>query len=147
MTASTPAAPQKIHYPRWLWYVAGGLALVIAVCVAILATQSASPNSANLDDGVVEQLIPADGDKILQQEPVGIDLAAGYDGTLAVNGVPIPDDQLQRVPQLNLVQFQPGPGKEIEQFPPGQNCVVATFWRSETGPGQSTSRAWCFTVV
>jgi len=139
-------ATRSVRYPRWLWALGAGLAVVIVACVVVLAAQSTT-NSTNLDDGVVERLIPADDAKILQQAPVGIDLAPGYEGTLAVNGVPIPDDQLSRTPQLNLIEFEPGPGKEIEQFPAGQNCVVATFWRSETGRTQTTSRAWCFTVV
>jgi hypothetical protein len=138
--------PQKVTYPRWLWALGAGLAVVIVACVVLLAAQS-STNSTNLAGGAVERLIPADDDKMLQQAPVGIDLAAGYDGTLTVNGVPIPEDQLTRTPQLNLVEFQPGPGKEIEQLPPGENCVVATFWRSETGPAQSSGVSWCFTVV
>jgi hypothetical protein len=145
MTTSRPA-PRKVTYPRWLWLLGAGLAALIVVCVVVLAAQS-STNSTNLAGGTVERVIPADDAKMLQQAPVGIDLAPGYDGTLTVNGIPIPDDQLTRTPQLNLIEFQPGPDKEIEQFPAGENCVVATFWRSETGPTQSSGVSWCFTVV
>jgi len=135
-----------VRYPRWIWALGAVVAVVVAGGIVALVRLSGT-NSTNLEGGAIERLIPAEADKMLQQAPVGIDLAPGYDGTLTVNGVPIPPDQLRRTPALNLVEFEPGPGKEIEQLPAGQNCVVATFWRSETGPSQSTSRAWCFTVV
>lgn len=135
-----------MRYPRWIRAFGAAVVVVVAVCIGALVRLSNS-GSTNLEGGAIERLIPAESDKMLQQEPIGVDLAPGYDGTLVVNGVPIPPDQLTKTPALNLVEFRPGPGKEIEQLPPGQNCVVATFWRSETGPAQSTSRAWCFTVV
>jgi hypothetical protein len=120
--------------------------VVIGIAVgALVVLGEDSDNDAR--DAAIEQYIPTEGDKIFQQEPVGIDLAPGYDGTLALNGVVIPDDQLAKTPALNLVLFTPGPGQEVEQYLQGQNCVLATFWLSEDGPGQATSRSFCFTVI
>ena len=123
-----------------------GLVVIVVVCGYVLA-QLYSDDDTSPQDAAIEQLLPAPESKILQQEQVGIDLAAGYEGRLAVNGVPLPDDEVQAVPQLNQIFFQPGPGKAFEQWPAGRNCTVATFWRSETGPSQSAVRSWCFTVV
>jgi hypothetical protein len=143
---STPPTLGKPEYPRWLWLV--GLAVVAVIAVAIGALVVLGEDSDNdARDAAIEQFIPTDGDQIVQQEPVGIDLAPGYDGTLALNGVAIPEDQLNKVPALNLVQFVPGEGKEVEQYLQGRNCVVATFWLSKDGPGQATSRSWCFSVL
>ena len=50
--------PQKVTYPRWLWALGAGLAVVIVACVVLLAAQS-STNSTNLAGGAVERLIPA----------------------------------------------------------------------------------------
>jgi hypothetical protein len=130
--------------PRYVAYV--GLVAVVVGSIYLL-TQHYSDDDAGPQDAAIEQLLPVPESKILQQEQVGIDLEPGYEGRLAVNGVPLPDDEVQAVPQLNQVFFQPGPGKAFEQWPAGRNCVVATIWRSETGPTQSASRTWCFTVV
>ena len=99
-----------------------------------MVSQSSSESSGGLDGGVIEQLIPAKNSKILQQDQVGIDLQTGYSADLAVNGVAIPEDQLTRVSGLDEVLFQPGPGKVFEQWPAGQNCVVATYWANDVGP-------------
>ena len=111
----------------------GLLLVVVVVCIVVLY-QKSTTNATNLANGTIERLIPTPDSKILQQDTIGIDLAPGYEGTLSLNGTPIPDDQLTVVPQLNQVTFTPGPGKEYEQLPSGQNCLVATYWLSSTGP-------------
>ncbi len=147
-TAASPTTgpaprPARRFRPRHLAYL--GLLAVVVVCVIVLV-QKSSTNATDLDGGAIERLIPTPGSKIFQQDGIGIDLAPGYEGTLALNGTPLPEDQLLVVPQLNQVTFQPGPGKELEALPPGENCVVATYWESQFGPSESTSRSWCFTV-
>jgi hypothetical protein len=123
------------------------LLLVIAGLGVYGVTKLTSESSASLDNGVIEQLIPADGDKLLQQASVGIDLQTGYTASLAVNGTAIPDDQLDKIVAFNRVMFQPGSGKVFSAWPAGKNCVVATYWKFETGPSQSSTRTWCFSVV
>jgi hypothetical protein len=141
-----PPGRVRIQYPRWLWFVGAGLmAVVLAAIVALFAV--GGPQSSTGNQPAIEQLIPRPDSKILQQEPVGIDLEAGWDATLLIQGIPIPDDQIQRIPGLNVVQFQPGPGKAIEQLPPGQNCATAVYWQIEDGPANSENHTWCFTVV
>jgi hypothetical protein len=145
-TPSTPPTLGRPEYPRWLWVVGAAVVVVVGVSIGALVVLGEGSDN-DVREAAIEQFIPAEGDQIVQQEPVGIDLAPGYDGTLALNGVAIPEDQLNKVPALNLVQFIPGEGKEIEQYNEGRNCVLATFWLSKDGPGQATSRAWCFNVL
>jgi hypothetical protein len=135
--------PRRVQ-PRHVAYVV--LLAIVVVAVYALFQLAASDDATN-ETSAIEQLIPAPDSKILQQDQIGIDLAPGYEASLTVNGTPLPEDEVLAVPQLNQVFFQPGPGKSIEQWPAGRNCIIATFWRSATGPGQSTNRAWCFTVV
>jgi hypothetical protein len=126
----------------------GLIALLVVAASGIYAvTRLHFQSSANLDNGVVEQLIPADGDKLLQQARIGIDLQTGYNASLAVNGVALPEDQVDRIAAFNQVLFQPGPGKAFEAWPAGRNCIVATYYKYETGPTQSSSLTWCFSVV
>jgi hypothetical protein len=116
-------------------------------CAAASAgVPGSSESSGGLDGSVIEQLIPAKNSKILQQDQVGIDLQTGYSADLAVNGVAIPEDQITRVSGLDEVLFQPGSGKVFEQWPAGQNCVVATYWANDVGPTQSKTVSWCFTA-
>jgi len=121
--------------------------VVIGLAVAALVVVGEHSDNDLAGDAAIEQYIPTEGAQLVQQAPIGIDLAPGYDGTLALNGVAIPDDELDTTPALNLVRFTPGPGKVVEQYDQGQNCVLATFWLIEDGPGVATSRDWCFTVL
>jgi hypothetical protein len=121
--------------------------LVLVACGGIaVVTQLSFESSGGLAGGAIEQLIPAKSSKILQQDEIGIDLQTGFSADLAVNGVPIPEDQVTRQSGLDTVLFQPGPDKVFEQWPAGQNCVVATFWANDVGPQQSKTQSWCFTA-
>jgi len=142
---STPPTLGRPEYPRWLWLLALGLLIVIAGAVTVLVfVGEDSENTAR--DAAIEQFFPTEGDKIFQQEPVGLDLASGFDASLSLNGVAIPEDQLDKTAGLNLVLFTPGPGKEVEQYNQDQNCVVATFWPL-SDVAAVTSRSWCFSVL
>jgi hypothetical protein len=143
-STARPSQGGRRFQPRHAAYIV--LVAIAAVCVYALYQLADAP-ATNLEGGAIERLIPAPDSKILQQDQIGIDLAPGYEASLAVNGTPLPTDQVLIVPPLNQVFYQPGPGKIIEFWPAGRNCIVATFWRSETGPNQSSSRAWCFSVV
>lgn len=123
-----------------------GVLLLIAIGGIYFVSQSSSESSGGLDGGVIEQLIPAKSSKILQQDQIGIDLQTGYSADLAVNGVAIPEDQITRVSGLDEVLFKPGENKVFEQWPAGQNCVVATYWANDVGPTQSKTISWCFTA-
>ena len=96
---------------------------------------------------IVEQLFPAQGDEVLRQQQVGIDLGPRYDGSLVVNGVSIPDDQLLRRPELNQVFFQPGEGTAVTELTPGRNCVIALVWPIAEGPASGQPIEWCFEVT
>ncbi|MEZ5141745.1 MAG: hypothetical protein R2726_04390 [Acidimicrobiales bacterium] len=127
------------------------LALAVPLVIAAVAIVAAfllggGSDSPAADDRVVEALIPGNNEKVLQQAEVGIDLQSGWDGSLTIDGTPIPLDQLDKVLPLGRIAFQPGPGKVLEYLPAGQNCVVARFWPQAT-PEQNLSRSWCFTVV
>lgn len=146
--SDAPSTPPtgRVQYPRWLWAVGFVVVAIIAAAVAGLAAVG-NQDSTTLDSSAIEQLVPPVNAKILQQAPVGVDLAPGYEGKLIVNGIPIPEAQTDVTKGLNLIQFQPGPGKVIEHLNAGQNCMIATYWRSSIGPSDATSRSWCFTVV
>jgi hypothetical protein len=99
--------------------------------------------------GSVEQLVPPQGAQVLRQSEIGIDLAPEWTGVLQINGIEIPEDQLRRVPAQNQVFFTPGPGREIEELPPGQVDVVALIWRPVAGESRDDADTvrWTFSVA
>jgi hypothetical protein len=142
--AAAPAArPRRRLQPHHAVFAL--LIVVVVVCVVVLFKKAESGTNG-LDNSAIDRLIPAPDAKILQQDTIGIDLADGYTATLALNGTTIPDDQLTIVPQLNQVTFTPGPGKDTQLIPAQKNCLVATYWLLSTGPSQSKTQSWCFTV-
>ena len=97
---------------------------------------------------MVENLIPRRDAQVPQQSNVGIDLVTGWDGVLIVNGVNIPEDQLQVTPEIGLIEFTPGEGKAVEALETGQNCVAAVVWKLADGRGVADRTIpWCFDVV
>lgn len=122
------------------------LILIVVVCV-VLVSRLGIDSATNLDNGRIERLIPSPGAKILQQDIIGIDLAPGYEGSLALNGQALPLDQVLWVPELNQITFRAGPGKVYEKLPAGENCLIATYWPTAFGPTQSLLKSWCFTVI
>lgn len=96
---------------------------------------------------VVEQLFPADGAEALQQVQVGVDLGPAYTGSLYIDGVEVPEEQLVRVEALNQIFFSPGDGQLIDEWRPGRNCVRAIVWPIVEGRAESRDVDWCFEVT
>lgn len=121
------------------------LALVAVVVVFLVVGDDG--NGGTPQDQVIEALIPGEQEATLQQGEVGIDLLAGWDASLVVDGVDIPDDQLDKLTDLGIVTYTPGQGKAVEFWRAGQSCVTATYWQLATGPETSFEIAWCFTAL
>ncbi|HKY66633.1 MAG TPA: hypothetical protein VJM49_09700 [Acidimicrobiales bacterium] len=130
-------------------------ALVITVAVGLLAYAivgiddgGEDPVLRGGDEAVVENLIPRRNAQVPQQSNVGIDLVTGWDGTLVIDGVEIPRDQLQLTPEIGLIEFTPADGAAVDQLDSGRNCVSAVIWRVADGRGvDDRTIPWCFEVV
>ena len=137
--------PGHAPIPKQVWAVIAALGVVIVVAGYIAVRMGTpSPIADGPGGGVIEALLPTESAEVLRQTEVGIDLAAGYTGTLTINGTEIPASQLSSIPELNKILYRPGPNKVIDQLNPGRNCVTASFWLSSQGPDEATSRTWCF---
>lgn len=128
--------------------VVGALAALYAA-VRTTDTADDDPVTVSGRPDVVERLIPSEGDEVIRQAELGIDLAPGYEGTLEVNGVEIADAELRRVPQQNQVFFTPGDGKAVEALRAGPNCARALVWKSSQGRGTANDKSftWCFEAL
>lgn len=127
------------------------------VGLAVWAADTEDPAEITVSGGggstgsgtVVESTLPRDGAEALRQTAIQADLATGYDGTLTVNGVEVPEGELVKEPNLGLLGFTPGDGKAVERLDTGRNCVVVTYWKlaeGRDGPARGTYQ-WCFDVT
>lgn len=123
-------------------------ALLIGYAVVGLDEGGDDPVLRGGDQAIVENLIPRRNAQVPQQDSVGIDLAAGYDAALIVNGVEIPRDELTLTPQIGLVEFRPTPDTAVDSLETGRNCVTAVVWKLSDGRGVNDRTVpWCFEVV
>ena len=102
-----------------------------------------SPRTTDLPVAI-QAVSPIAGSNVLSQSDVVVDLAVGYTGEIDINGVPIPDDQINEAAALNQFRFQPGQGKAIERLFPDQNCVRVNYWLIVQGPDSAQTYTWCF---
>jgi hypothetical protein len=143
------AAPASLYPTRFKLVVAA--VLVMVAVVGVIAYQqidtSNGSNSTGGNPSFVERVIPDRDSQLVQQGTVGIDLKSGWDGTLAIDGVAIPEDQLDVTESFNLVQFTPGPDKALRALPIGKLCATATVWQQAAGKRSARPVTWCFEVI
>jgi hypothetical protein len=141
-----------VYSTRFKLLAAALLALAIAAFVGAYLTFAQGEDDPVLRSGgqneYVEALIPERNSQVPQQTTVGIDLATGWTGVLVINGVEIPEDQLNVTEELGLVEYTPADGLAVEQLEGGQNCVTAVVWRLSEGRDEGGRNVtWCFEVV
>jgi hypothetical protein len=92
---------------------------------------------------------PKPGTIVPPQEPIVVDLRDDLTADLQLCGptggcVPLPADQVNFVPGLGQLSFQPGDGKDVDGYDPGQNTVKVAY-RSQADPDRDTgSFSWSF---
>lgn len=121
------------------------LALAFAGIYQAFVLHDDSPNP-KLRPAAVRTVSPEPASLRLRQTEIFVELDPSYRATLAVNGTPIPDDQLDVLVGLNRYSFTPGPGREIDELPPGRTCAVVTFRQVTDVDAEPGSYRWCFNV-
>lgn len=142
MTASRPA--DRLLTPR---RVVSSLLLAGAFAGVYMAfiLHDDSPNP-KLRPAAVRVVSPEPASLQLRQTEIFVELQPAYRGSLAINGIPIPDDQLAVIDGLNRYSFTPGEGREIDELPPGRTCAEVSF-EQVTDPNVEPGRyRWCFNV-
>jgi hypothetical protein len=176
--ADTDASPAEVGaVPRKRRALDRGLliaSLVIASGIMLIVFGVFSAQTG--DDGIdrpeaIESVQPVENAiQVLQQDQIIVDLQAGYEGRLVVDGVELPttiigqsdvDPSAQVEPgqQIDLpttavfdpgnavLSFQPVDGALIETFTQGEHEVTVFFWRIDEGPDQARAYTWTFNVV
>ena len=123
-------------------YLLLGLALAAIIVGAIFLIPSGDPST--LPDAV-ESYSPADQDIVVRPVRVVLDLKPNYEAEFVIDGIVIPADQVDSIVETGRHQFEPGPGKAIEQWTSGDHTVVATY---VGGPHQLDvgSVVWTFRI-
>ncbi len=123
-------------------YTLLAVALAAIIGGSILLIPGGDPE--RLPDAV-ERYAPGDGDLAVNPVQVMIDLQPNYTVRFVIDGITIPDDQVDAIVETGRYQFEPGPGKVIERWTPGAHTVVATWIGGERSADAGTL-VWTFRV-
>ena len=84
---------------------------------------------------------------VSRQARIFAKLKPGFIGSLVVNGVEIPADQVDHLEGSNTVGFNPGPGTATGALKPGQNCALVFYWHPEESRATAQTFKWCWKVT
>ena len=146
--------------------VIGPLMVTLGICGVILGFALSSQDNGDIrveGNPIIESLLPEPGSEVLRQSFVGIDLIAGYEAELTINGTPIPPDQINILRDLdnprksaetsgsfgstlNRFLYQPLEGRAVPELLGDRNCVSAVYWPL-SDPEKRQIIEWCFTAL
>ena len=131
--------------------------VVVFACIALLVVAAQHTRRGDEEDpstvtgvqgdSAVQLTAPASESSVLNQAQVLIDLNVNYDATMSIQGVAIPDNQLQKTPATGVIAFTPGPGKALEKLPQGRVCATANVFRIDGTVEDPHTVTWCFNVT
>lgn len=159
--------PQPLFSVRRLVIVA---VLAVAVGCLVVAARSGGETATRSDDQVdIVAFTPSIGSRVIRQSTIGVILRDGYDGRLTINGVTIPEVQMEgaldpdseawrrlsatersRGPRPNAkerVLYRPGPGKAVAELDTGEVQVTVRYWKVSEGEATATSFSYTIYAV
>ncbi|MBU3704959.1 MAG: hypothetical protein FGM42_11425 [Ilumatobacteraceae bacterium] len=156
---------KKLNKPAL--FASFGVSVGLILIVLGLNSATTGRDALNLPDQI-ENMSPANNEKVLRQSEIRIDFVEGYEGALVVNGVEIPTtrlDELQvsgRQPkpgeQVDLpptaiydpgnftLTFLPQEGAPVERLEQGKHTARVFFWKITETRDKAQSYTWEFTV-
>jgi hypothetical protein len=137
--------PKLFRHPWRVAIVTGVLVLVLNLVVIVLANTDTSPGGRAPLPVTVESISPERGALTGLVDTITVDLRNDLTGYLVVDGQRIPDDQTDRVAELGVLSFRPGPGKVLTKFVTGDNTAVVYYWpRTKAEPAHPPNFGWRF---
>jgi hypothetical protein len=120
-----------------------GLALLVLAAVALGTVLAMEGEEIDLP-APIEAVSPSPGDRVIRQAAVEVDMAIGYEATLYVDGLPVPDAAY--VPATGLYSWAPHPNSAIfTEWTPGDH-TVRVEWIRTSGTPDVGSFEWSFRV-
>jgi hypothetical protein len=151
-------------WPAWRRRLLFGSLLAIAAVAAFLGLARADTGEGeDRGDPAIVRLTPPDGGQAPRQTTVGAELAPGFDGRISLNGIEVPEEQMEgardpattdpldieengiRPNNRNRVFFRPGPGKVIEELQRGSVAVTVRYF-PEGRPEEAKTISWSIRV-
>ena len=115
---------------RHPWRIAVVVLALLAVLNLGILLAANSDTSEPRDEALpssVESVRPGPGATASLVTDVQADLDPGLTGVLIIDGLCVPEDQIDVDPSLGTVAFRPGEDKDIERFEPGEHTVVVVY--------------------
>ncbi len=131
-----------------------GSIVFVAVTLLVVggAAQINGPATVQRPAEIVS-LSPNESDQLLPQGEVGAQLRTNFTGQISIDGHVIPQDQMTIDPSLGTIFFDPGPGKDIQEFTKGGHTAVIEWWpvtiptvEAARAQHQLRSYTWSFNV-
>ena len=124
-------------------FLALGLALIGVIVFAVILSPEGDP--AGLPPQI-ERIAPADGDTVQRQTSLVVDMESGYSIVLTVDGVQIPESEIQVTEATGRYQWTPGPTSPFSEWSPGVHAVFIE-WERRTGVTDPGSYRWTFRAL
>jgi hypothetical protein len=142
------AAPRRrlFKHPGRIAVVAITLLVVFNLGIYLLNESDTAPSGPKALPADIEAVNPEPNELTGVIDTVSVDLADRYSGVLVIDGIEIPEDELDRVVGIQTISFRPGPDKAISRFRAGTNDVVVKYWngRLQDRPAKPFSYSWRF---
>ncbi|MFI5053580.1 MAG: hypothetical protein ACHQDE_04395, partial [Acidimicrobiia bacterium] len=134
------------QHPGRVAVVVIALLLVLNLGIVLLNNSDTSPEGRVPLPVTIESISPERGELTSLIDTITVDLRNDLTGVLVVDGIEIPEDQLERVKELGEVSFRPGPDKAITKLRTGSNEVVVKYWSQKLTkrPENPPSFGWSF---
>lgn len=129
-------------YRRILLVSGIALGVVVATLVALNPTGRRTEVPAPL-----EEVFPLPGDTVVRQTAIEVDLPVGYELSLAIDGIEVPEGEIGVTEATGQHVWQPGPSSLFASWTPGDHIVRATWERYSGGVPDRGSFTWAFRVV
>jgi hypothetical protein len=126
-----------------------GIALfaVFNLVIILVATMDTKPGGREPLPSAIETISPERAAITGPIDSVTVDLRNDLTGRLVIDRVEIPADETDRVAELGIVSFRPGPGKILSKLPAGDNTAVVYYWpRTRSEPPRPAPFGWRFQV-
>jgi hypothetical protein len=144
--AAAPPRRKLFKHPGRVAVVAITALVVINLAIFLFNESDTSPQGEKALPVDIQAVSPEPDQITGLVDTVTVDLADQYSGVLVVDGIEIPEDELERVVGIQQVSFRPGPDKTISRFRAGENTVVVKYWngRLQDRPDKPYSFSWSF---
>lgn len=119
------------------------LALAGVFLLVVVVANSQDPNPGPPEEIVA--VIPEDNGQLLRQDSVGVTTLPTWSCELVIDGVRIPEAEIEGTEELGECLFRPGEDKQFETLEPGLHTARVTVF-DQANPDDNASYSWQFTT-